>query len=82
MYGKNYFISGIFLELLEDRIASLNETDEQLLKSRFVVSTDISYPSEALHTFAENKPAHSHNLDMLTRNEIIQHCIPAIDELP
>ena len=46
------------------RIASLNETDEQLLKSRFVVSTYINYPFEALHIFAENKPAHSHNLDM------------------
>ena len=38
------------------RIALLNETDEQLLKSRFVVRTDINYPSEALHIFAENKP--------------------------
>ena len=61
---------------------SLNGTDEQLLKSRFVVSTDINYPSEALHIFAENKPTHSHNLDMLTKNESIQHCVPAIDELP
>ena len=61
------------------RIPLLNETDEQLLKSRFVVSSDINYPSEALHIFAENKPAHSHNLDMITRNESTQHCIPAID---
>ena len=36
------------------RIASLNETDEQLLKSRFVISTHTNYPSEALHIFAEN----------------------------
>ena len=63
------------------RIASHNETDEHLLKSRFVVDTNINYPSEALHIFAENKPAHSHNLH-ITRNESIQHCIPAIDELP
>ena len=63
------------------RIASINEDDEQLLKARFIVSTDINYPSEALHIFAENKSAHSHNLDMLTRNESIQHCIQAIDEL-
>ena len=59
-----------------------HETDEQLLKSRFVVNTGINYPSEAIHIFAENKPAHSHNLDMLTRNESIQNCIPTIDELP
>ena len=64
------------------RITSLNETDEQLLKSRFIVSIDINYPSEVLHAFAENKPTHSHHLDMLTKNESIQHCIPAIDELP
>ena len=63
-------------------IASLHETDEQLLKSRFVVSTDINCSSEALHIFKENKPTNSHNIDVLTRNESIQHSIFAIDERP
>ena len=94
-YGKIYVISFKIAEVIlqkgdsqligllnKVRIASLNETDEQLLKSRFVVSADINYPSEALHIFAENKPSHSHNLYMLTRNESIPYCIPTIDELP
>ena len=64
------------------RIASFDENDEIFLRSRFVVATDINYSSEALHTFAENKPAQLHHSVMLGMDEHTLYTIPAIDEFP
>ena len=41
------------------RTASLEENDENILKSRFLSQNDDSYPTDALHIFEENKPVKS-----------------------
>ena len=38
------------------RTATLEECDENCLKSRFISQNDDNYPEDALHIFAENKP--------------------------
>ena len=62
--------------------STLDEYDENLLKSRFITRNDNNYPSDALHIFAENKPCQEHNHNMLSSNQNTLHVLSAIDELP
>ena len=65
------------------RTSSLEECEEDLLKSRFITKDADNYPSDALHIFAENKPCQEHNLHMLNENTGNSlHSIAAIDQLP
>ena len=51
-----------FIDLLNNaRIATLNDADEKLLKSRFVQKDNVDYPTDVLHIFAENSAADQHN---------------------
>ena len=47
-----------------------------------ILPSDSSYPTDALHIFAENKPCQEHNNSMLTSNDNALRLIPAIDLLP
>ena len=49
---------------------------------RFITTTDPAYPSGALHIFAENKPAETHNVHMLTCNNNMLFSLSAKDEIP
>ena len=64
------------------RVGFLDKNDENILKSRFILLCDNTYPTDALHIFAENKPCQEHNNDMLNSNENTLCLIPAIDQLP
>ena len=64
------------------RTASLEKNDEIILRSRFLSQNDDSYPTDALHIFAENKPCQEHNRTMLNSNGNFVCTIPAIDVLP
>ena len=64
------------------RTASLEENDEIILRSRFLSQNDDSYPTDALHIFAENKPCQERNRTMLNSNGNFLCTIPAIDVLP
>ena len=64
------------------RTATLDENDEILLKSRFIMETDVNYPIDALHIFAENLPCRAHNSKMLDANENELCSVCAIDDLP
>ena len=63
-------------------IWQLSVADETLLRSRFISKTDPLYPTDALHIFAENAPAHEHNNTLLHKVNSICHFIHAIDDLP
>ena len=60
----------LFAQILNRiRVGEINDEDIKILSSRFINSTDKSYPQNALHIFAENYPADNHNQQML---ELIQ----------
>ena len=61
---------------------TVEKHEENVLKSRFMLPSDSSYPTDALHIFAENKPCQEHNNNMLTSNNNVLQSIPAIDLLP
>jgi len=63
----------IFIDLLNNiRLGEISIADEELLLSKFINSDDQDYPFEALHIFAENRPALAHNELMLNKiNKII-----------
>ena len=50
------------------RIAELNDSDVSLLRSKFI-KPNAKYPQDALHIFAENAPAHMHNITILNSIE-------------
>ena len=64
------------------RTASLDESDEILLKSRFITENDTNYPFDALHIFAENSPCQAHNSKKLNANGNKLYSIHAKDEVP
>ena len=64
------------------RTGTVEKHEENVLKSRFILPSDSSYPTDALHIFAENKPCQEHNNNMLTSNNNVLQSIPAIDLLP
>ena len=72
-----------FIDLLNNiRVANLTSNDEKLLKSRFISKDHADYPREAIHLYAENKPAAAHNEMMLENVEGAAVIINAMDDLP
>ena len=63
-------------------VEDVDDVVESLLKSRLAVQKEVSYPTEALHLFAENTPADEQNKFMI--NELNSECvlIKAIDKFP
>ena len=64
------------------RTADLDESDEDLLKSKFIQRNDPDYPTDALHIFAENLPCKEHNSTKLDAIDNDLYTIHAIDEAP
>ena len=55
-----------FIHLLNKvRVGNIDNNVENILKARFISKNNPSYPIEALHIFAENRPARVHNQTML-----------------
>ena len=55
---------------------------ERTLKSRIICSSDLHYPKNALHVFAENVPVFSHNKVMLDQINGMPITTDAIDSIP
>ena len=71
------------IDLLNNvRLGIVTCQDEQLLKSKFIENTDINYPVDALHIFAENEPARCHNKNMLNRIDNPSVLLEATDQIP
>ena len=72
-----------FIDLLNNiRVGEVSKSDEQILKSRFIKENDPSYPKEAIHIWAENRPASDHNNNMLKNIDTLEHEILSIDKIP
>ena len=73
----------MFQNLLNNvRIGEIDEQNENLLKSKFILESDKNYPNNALHMYAENEPT-------IFRNQMILDVLPgqlytikAIDKIP
>ena len=73
----------VFIDLLNNvRVSNLTSNDENLLKSRFISEDIVDYPKEALHLYAENKPAAEYNENMLANLDGTAFTINSIDDLP
>lgn len=71
------------IDLLNNiRENTLDENDVTMLKSKFIDRADPTYPTNALHIFAENMPAKEHNDIMLRTIDGNLYIISAIDNLP
>ena len=71
-----------FIDFLNKiRVGNLDESVQNRLKARFVKESDINYPRDALHTFAENNPTLLHNKEMLMSLYGVLHKIEAIDAI-
>ena len=55
---------------------------KNIIKSRFLSTDDPTFPKEAIHIFAENKPASCHNQGMLNQLNSPFYRIEALDEIP
>ena len=72
----------IFINLLNKvRVGNLDENVENLLRSQFISEDDPSYPTGALHIFAETSLMKFHNV-MLSKLPTTLISIQAEDELP
>ena len=66
-----------FAELLNRiRTASHTEHDIKVLQSRRITPTDPTYPSDALHIWAENAPVNEHNQTKLETIEALLFLLP------
>ena len=64
------------------RLGIVTEEDQDLLKSKIVSAADKCYPLHALHIFAENQLAKTHNLKMLEQIEGPVVTVNALDQIP
>ena len=64
------------------RVGTLDSESENIIKSRFLSTDDPTFPKEAIHIFAENKPASCHNQGMLNQLNSPFYRIEALDEIP
>jgi len=73
-----------FITLLNQvRIGTLDESNKNLLKSRFIDQRHHDYPLETIHIYVENAPVSEHNkamLESLLETPLFQ--IRAVDEYP
>ena len=70
------------INMLNKVVQTGDNDSERLIISGFIYKNDPSFPEEALHIFAENKPAQCHNDDMLNHlcHSLLE--VAAIDEMP
>ena len=62
--------SKVFVDLLNKVwVGNIDDDAENLLKARFIHGSDENHPKDALHSYAENKPA-------IKRNETILNELP------
>ena len=72
-----------FIDLLNHiHVAELDNSDLEILKSKFIFINSVNYPRDALHILAHNAPAAAHNTAMLWSNINELHSIEAIGILP
>ena len=64
------------------RLGVLDENDEQMLKSRFISTSDSNYPKDNIHIWAENKPVSDHISRMLKIIDFDVLEVRAIDKIP
>ena len=70
------------INMLNKVVQTGDNDSERLIISGFIYKNDPSFPEEALHIFAENKPAQCHNDNMLNHlcHSLLE--VAAIDEMP
>ena len=61
------------------RVGSIDESVDAILKERFISQNHPSFPTDALHFFAEKKPSIDHNESMLNKLQSTFLSIKAID---
>ena len=72
-----------FIDLLNQiQVGHIDESSEMIVQSRFIDSEDSKYPQQALHIFAENAPALTHNDSMLNQLTGLPIEIEATDIVP
>ena len=73
----------LFTEIL-NRVRTGDTTDEdaRVLSSREIKQSDVAYPKDALHIYAENIPAKQHNFKMLESLDNPLVILKAHDEYP
>ena len=70
MIPENVVTEKVFVDLLNKVwVGNIDDDAENLLKARFIHGSDENYPKDALHSYAENKPA-------IKRNETILNELP------
>lgn len=72
-----------FVQLLNRlRTGNCLDNDLEILKSRIISTDDPSYPTEALHVFAENSLVNDHNNKMLEKLDSPSVTLVAFDKYP
>ena len=72
-----------FIDILNNvRIAKLDQNVKKFLQSKLINKDDPRYPKHAIHIWAENSPANTHNLEMLHATDSPIISIPALDIFP
>ena len=72
-----------FTQLL-NRVRTASHTDDDIrcIQSRTITPGDESYPSDALHIFAENAAVDEYNIDRLAQIQSPQYVLEASDQFP
>ena len=73
----------LFVDLLNKfRVGNIDDDAEKLPKTRFIHESDENYPKDALHMYAENKPAMKRNDAVLNDLPGELYTIEAHDKIP
>ena len=72
-----------FIDLLNKiRVVNIDEGVQKQIRERFIEESDINYPKNALHMYAENYPTVEHNRKILDKFPSKTYMISAIDQIP
>ena len=72
-----------FIDLLNKiRVGNIDEGVQKQIRERFIEESDINYPKNALHMYAENYPTVKHNRKILDKLPSKTYTISAIDQIP
>ena len=72
-----------FIDLLNKiRVENVDEDVQKHIRESFIEESDINYPGNALHIFAENYPTVKHNRKILDKLPGKTYIINAIDQIP
>ena len=72
-----------FIDLLNKiRIRTIDENVQKQIRERFIEKSDINYPENALHMYAENYSTVKHNCKILDKLPSKTYTINAIDQIP